>query len=71
MGRSNVDLESGISNKGEDAYENAFQGYKVVKAKAYARCQKILEDLIKSKPDWIPGSSEWSSAGDLKIDTCL
>ena len=66
MGRSNVDLESGISNKGEDAYENAFQGYKVVKAKAYARCQKILEDLIKSKPDWIPGSSEWSSAGDLK-----
>ena len=66
QGRSNVDLEIEISNKGEDSYENAFQGYKVVKAKAYARCQKILEDLIKSKPDWVPGSSEWSNAEDLK-----
>jgi len=66
-GRSNIDLETEVSTKkNEDAYENAFQGFKTVKAEAYKRCKAHFDNLIKSKPDWVPGSSEWNQADDLK-----
>lgn len=65
-GRSNIDLESDLSSRDEKKYENAFQGYKVVKAEAYARCQELLNDLIKSSSSWIPGDTEWSNSPSLK-----
>ncbi len=65
LGRTDISLEDEIENKNEDVYENAFQGYLSVKEKAYTRCQKTLEELLKSNPDWVSGDSEWNDCADL------
>ena len=68
-GRTSQAIEVGegaTDNRKEDVYENALQGYLVVKDGAYNRCQKFLNDLIKDKPNWVPGSSEWNSCPNLK-----
>ena len=67
QGRSNITLNTqATTEKNEDKYENAFQGLASLKSGSYDRCQALLADLIKSNPDWVPGSQEWNSHSDLK-----
>ena len=70
QGRTKVNLNSALTSKNEDKYENAYQGLVTLKAGAYDRCQAILRDYIKSvgstPPVWLPGSLEWNAHSDLK-----
>ena len=55
--------------KGDDTYENAFQGFLIMKDGAYDRCQDIFDDFVTDTPDWVPSTMRWDTATDLKTKT--
>jgi len=59
-------LQLGEGESSEDLYSNAYEGFVALKGKAYDRCQKLFEDFVKIKPDWLEGSQSWDAADDLK-----
>jgi len=58
-------LES--SETDEDLYSNAYAGFTVLHSGSYDRCQALMENMIKDKPDWVQGSESWNLADDLKV----
>jgi hypothetical protein len=68
QGKTNIELtlKEVAEKKGDDAYENAFIGFLVMKNGAYTRCQGIFNDFVTDTPDWIPPTMEWNGAADLK-----
>ena len=66
QGRTEVDLDSALTDKNEDKYENAYQGLVALKAGAYERCQAVLNDYIATSPSWLPSGLEWNADSNLK-----
>ena len=68
QGKTNIPLtlDDVEDKKGDDAYENAFIGFLVMKNGAYTRCQGIFSDFITNTPDWVPSTMEWGNTAGLK-----
>jgi hypothetical protein len=52
----------------ENLYKNAYDGFlELTKdtSTMRSRCQVLLEDFVKKKPDWVQGEGEWSTSDDL------
>ena len=65
QGRSVENIKE-TKDKGQDTYENAYQGLAAMKADSFARCKATFNTFIKSPPTWVPGRQEWNQAKDLK-----